>query len=118
MKIVKKISLFTLFVLISHLSISQMISGDLLDSGRKLETNFNFEIHDKYVGIQHFELAVNPLGKVIGIKHLEEKGTMLSTPAKILATNKLYELQFESGTNYPKFHHVKVKVKFIKNIEQ
>jgi hypothetical protein len=103
-----------LFFTISNLTYSQLISGDLMESGRKMETKFNFEIKDKYSGFQSFELAVNPLGKVIGIKNLDERGGIISTPAKVLATNKLYELKFESGAHYPKFHHVKVKVNFVK----
>ncbi|MBI2257452.1 MAG: hypothetical protein HYU67_00960 [Flavobacteriia bacterium] len=109
-----KLYIISLFLISAFSLKAQMISGDLLDSGRKLETNYSFVVKNKYSGIQYFELAVNPLGKVIGIKDLDEKGAIISTPAKVLATNELYNLQFESGTHYPKFQHVKVKIRFEK----
>lgn len=101
--------------MLTDFSFSQLISGELLDSGRKMISTYNFEIKDKYNGYQLFELAVNPEGKVISVKDIQEKGTIISTPAKILAINELYNLKFESASHFPKFHHVKVKVKFIKS---
>lgn len=110
----RKIFFSVLFVGTTFVSKAQLLSGDLLDAGRKMVSSYNFEINDRYKGVQFFELAVNPEGKVTGVRHLDEKGILISTPARILASSKLSDLEFEKGTHFPKLHHVKVKVNFVK----
>lgn len=110
----RKILFSVLFAGTSFISSAQLLSGDLVDAGRKMVSNYSFEIKDRYNGIQFFELAVNPEGKVTGVRHLDEKGILISTPARILASNQLSDLEFEKGTHFPKMHHVKVRVKFVK----
>lgn len=112
---IKRVLFLSFFSILTSFSFSQLLSGELLDSGRKMLSTYNFEIKDKYNGYQLFELAVNPEGKVISVKDINEKGVIISTPAKMLASGELYNLKFEAASHYPKFHHVKVKVKFVKS---
>jgi hypothetical protein len=93
---------------------AQLISGSLLDEGRKMTSKFDFNIEGKYSGHQFFELSVNSLGEVTSVKHLEEQGGLISTPAKLIALKELYNLKFDGATYYPKFQHVKVKVNYTK----
>lgn len=112
---IKRILFSAFFSILTNFSFSQLLSGELLDSGRKMLSPYSFEIKDKYNGYQLFELAVNPEGKVSGVRDIHEKGVIVSTPAKMLASSELYELKFESASHFPKFHHVKVKVNFVKS---
>jgi hypothetical protein len=54
------------------------------------------------------------LGEVTSVKHLDEQGGLISTPAKLIAVKELYNLKFDGATYYPKFQHVKVKVNYTK----
>jgi hypothetical protein len=113
---IKQVLFLSFFSFTTSFSFSQLISGDLIDSGRKMTSKFNFEIAGTYTGYQLFELSVNPEGKVTSVKESYEKGALISSPAKILASNQLLDLKFEAASHYPKFHHVKVKVKFVKSM--
>ncbi len=104
---------FALFFLYNFSS-AQLISGSLIDEGRKMTSKFDFKVLGKYSGFQIFELSVNSLGDVTSVKHLEDQGGLVSTPAKLTAVKELYNLKFEGATSFPKFQHVKVKITFIK----
>jgi hypothetical protein len=105
----KTIILFmTLFV--SSFSFGQLISGTLMDEGRKLVTVTDFKVTDNNEGVLFYELAVNRKGLVTSARLLKEGTTVISTPTRIKVRNYLVTLKFEEGTYYPEFHHVKVKV--------
>lgn len=104
---------FILFLFYNNSS-AQLLSGTLIDEGRKLTSKFDFKIKGNYQGFQVFELAVNALGEVTGVKQIETKDALISTPAKISAVKELYKLTFDGATHYPKFQHVQLKVNFTK----
>lgn len=108
--------LFVIFVLslISGWSFSQLISGTVVESKRKMLSDYDFKIKGKYDGVKYFELAVNNEGKVTGIKEEVKENCLISTPAKLIAQRDLDQLEFEKGTHFPKFQHVLVRVEFIK----
>lgn len=105
----KAIILFmTLFV--SSFSFGQLISGTLVDEGRKMVSTSDFKVIDNNEGVLFYELAVNRKGIVTSARLLAEGTTVVSTPTRIKVRNYLMTLKFEEGTYYPEFHHVTVKV--------
>ena len=105
----KAIILFAaLFV--SSVSFGQLISGTLVDEGRKMVSPSDFSVIDNKDGVLFYELAVNRKGVVTSARLLTEGTTVVSTPTRIKVRNYLMTLKFEEGTYYPEFHHVKVKV--------
>ena len=93
---------------------AQMVSGTLVDSGRKMLTQYGFKIKGKYQGIKYFELAVNNEGIVTSVKEVSREESFVSTPARLQAMKELDKLTFEKGTHFPKFQHVVVKIEFVK----
>ena len=89
---------------------AQMLDGSLLDEGRKLVTKTDFVIYDANEGVLFYTLAVDRKGKVTSATLLGEGTTVTFTPTRMKARNYLVTLQFEEGTHYPQFHHVRVKV--------
>ncbi|MCE3295334.1 MAG: hypothetical protein K0R65_1048 [Crocinitomicaceae bacterium] len=110
----KKILVLFMFLLAGKFSQAQLISGELLDEGRKLVTPYTFTIKGKYKGIKYFELAVNREGKVTGVREEVKEDSFVSSPAKMIAEEELRQLQFEAGTYYPKFQQVLVRVEFVR----
>lgn len=105
---------FTLLLFFSFQVKAQMLSGTVVDSGRKMTTSYSFKIKGKYKGFKYFELAVNNEGKVTGIVEKTKDNSMVSTPAKLIAIKELDKLQFEKGMHFPKFQHVLVQIEFVK----
>ena len=110
----KKILFLLAFVLVAQFSKAQLISGELLDEGRKLVTPYTFTIKGKYKGVKYFELAVNREGKVTGVREEVKEDSFVSTPAKMIAEEELRTLEFDAGTRFPKFQQVLVRVEFVK----
>ena len=110
----KALVIFILLTFVSFEARTQIISGDLVQSGRKMISDSDFKVVGRYTGFQYYELSVNREGRVTDVRHLVQKGALISTPARILASGKLNELEFQKGTSYPKFHRVKVRVNFEK----
>lgn len=107
--------LLTLILLVSSQFVSaQLISGTLINEGRKLISSFDFKIHGKHKGFQTYELAVNSMGEVTSVVMKEVEGDLVSTPAKIEAVKVLKKLKFTGANFYPKFQHVTVKMEFLK----
>lgn len=111
----KKSFLVLFLVFTSYFSFSQLLSGNVLDSGRKMLTTYDFKIKGKYKGVKYFELSVNLEGKVTGVREEVKADSFVSSPAKLIARKELEKLQFEAGTRYDKFQQVLVKVEFVKD---
>ena len=106
------ILLFTLFLSLN--SFGQLISGTLVDEGRKLVTVTDFKVTDINEGVMFFTLAVNRKGIVTSATYESAGTTITSTPTRIAVRKYLMGLKFEEGMYYPEFHHVKVKVNVVK----
>lgn len=109
-----KFLLLVLLTFASKFSFSQLVSGAIVDDNRKLLTAYDFKIKGNYTGVKYFKLAVNIDGKVTSVKEEIKPDSFVSTPASILAHAELKKLEFEKGTSFPKFHHVLVKVNYVK----
>jgi len=105
-----KSTLFILFMIISSISFGQLVSGSLIDDGRKMISSETFKVVDSNEGIVFYELAVNPKGIVTSAKLVKDGTTVISTPTKMAVRNYVMTLKFEEGTHFPAFHHVVVKV--------
>ncbi|WP_343605797.1 hypothetical protein [Fluviicola sp.] len=106
----KKILLLAIALFSYSYADSQVISGTLVDSGRKLlNTEEKFTISSTVSGTVVVELAVNREGKVTGTKILGDESTIKSTPSRMKAENAAKKLTFTAGTRYAPFEHVKVK---------
>lgn len=99
--------------LISFSAQSQLISGNLVDEGRKLISPQNFQLDGKATGEIYFELAVNREGIVTSERIMNEKTSVVSTPTRMRAKELVSQFKFEPGTYYPEFHHVVVKIKVV-----
>jgi hypothetical protein len=106
MKIIVAV-VFTFFALSSF---AQLMDGSLLDEGRKMISKSDFTIYDSNAGVLYYTLAVDRKGKVTSATLLADGTTVTFTPTRMKARNYLMLLQFEEGTHYPQFHHVRVKV--------
>ncbi len=100
--------LLFLFILISSSSFGQLISGTLVEEGRKVLNNPAFIIEGMANGYAKYELAVNREGKVTSARLVETN--LKSTPATFTIKNYVKTFTFQPGTYYPKFHHVVVKI--------
>lgn len=101
-----------LFLLLSPLSQAQLVSGTLLEEGRKMVSDVSFIREGTIDGWAIYKLAVNREGNVTSAT-LEE-ANFNRTSAKIQLRNYLMTLKFEPGTYYPKFHHVNIKITLVK----
>lgn len=104
---------FAFFVL-TFSSHAQLISGDLLDEGRKIITQTDYTIIGSTEGVIYYELAVDREGNVTSARLLGDQTTIHSTPLIYSAKNYCHSLKFEKGTYYPKFHHVVIRVNVVK----
>lgn len=94
---------------------SQILTGTLVDSGRKLlTTQETFAIEGTVDGTVVVELAVNREGIVTGTKIIGEQSTVKSTPSRMKAENAAKKLKFTAGTRYAPFEHVRVKYTYKK----
>lgn len=106
----KKLFLFALAFLSYFQADSQILTGTLVDSGRKLLTaDEKFTIASAVDGAVVVELAVNREGIVTGTKIIGEESTIKSTPSRMKAENAAKKLKFTAGTRYAPFEHVRVK---------
>lgn len=108
--------LFCIFMLLSTFSVhSQILSGQIVDDNRQMISNTNFIIESNYSGYVVYEIAVNLEGKVTSSRMIEEKSTVLSTPANMEVKDYLKNIVFEKGNHFPKHHHAIVKVMLVKS---
>ncbi len=109
-----KTAVFFLFLCSFTKSFSQVQSGTLVDSGRKLTSEATFSITDKHTeGTVFLLLSVNNKGEVTAVS-VDEGTTISSTPSLLLAKNAAKKLRFTAGTKYQKFEHVRVKYTLVK----
>ncbi len=108
--------LFFIFLLLATYSVnSQILSGKIVDDNRQMISNTSFVMESNYSGYVVYEIAVNPLGIVTSSRLIEEKSTVLSTPANMEVKNFLKDIVFEKGNHFPKHHHATVKVMLVKS---
>jgi hypothetical protein len=111
----KKLVLLTIAFLFYSQADSQVLTGTLVDSGRKLLTaDEKFIIPGTFEGAVVVELAVNREGVVTGTKIIGEQSTIKSTPSRMKAENAAKKLTFTAGTRYAAFEHVRVKYTYTK----
>lgn len=109
----KKFLLLAIAILSYSQADSQVLTGTLVDSGRKLlSTTENFTISSAAEGVVVVELAVNREGIVTGTKIIGEQSTIKSTPSRMKAENAAKKLKFTAGTRYAAFEHVRVKYNY------
>ena len=107
--------IFLSFLLLASFSMNaQVLSGRIVEDNRKLISNTNFVMESNYNGHVVYEVAVNPEGFVTSSTLLEEKSTVLSTPANMEVKEFLKTIVFEKGNHFPKHHHANVKVMLVK----
>lgn len=109
-----KTILFISFAFISLKSISQVLSGDVINEGRSLVTKADFKIKGTTEGVVVYDVTVNREGIIGSTLYKAEQSTITSTPLKIQAVNYLKSLKFEANTRYPQFQHALIKVTFVK----
>lgn len=106
----KKLLLLAVLCLCYSQAESQILTGTLVDSDRKLlTTGETFTILGTADGTVVVELAVNREGIVTGTKIIGEQSTIKSTPSRMKAENAAKKLKFTAGTRYAPFEHVRVK---------
>ena len=111
----KKLLLLTLAFFSYSQADSQVLTGTLIDSGRKLlNQDTKFSIPSTVDGTVVVELAVNREGIVTGTKIIGEQTTIKSTPSRMKAENAAKKLTFTAGTRYAPFEHVRVKYSYTK----
>jgi hypothetical protein len=106
--------LFIAFILLSFQSNAQLLSGPLVDEGRKLVSETSFVIEGFHNGWAIYELSVDREGNVLSANI--EDSNIKSTPSKREIRNYLMKLKFEAKTHYPKFHNVRVKITTVKPV--
>lgn len=89
---------------------SQLVSGDLVQEGRKLVSQCDFRLSGGAEGDIYYELAVDREGNVTSERLITERTTVVSTPTRMRAKQMASELKFEPGTHYPHYHHVVIKI--------
>lgn len=105
MKLKTFVLLFSL--LFSGWTFSQ-ITGDVIESGRKVEHEVDYNVKKHYYAKIVIDIAVNSEGKVTSAKLNEMASTKNSTPLTIECVNRAKKIKFEKGYGYPKFHNGKV----------
>jgi hypothetical protein len=108
----KSVIVFISFFIVNN-SYSQIISGEILDSGRKLITLSDFVIKSDRSGEVVYEIAIDIKGDVTSATIVNSLTTIKSTPLKLDAKNLINTFKFEPGTFYPKFHHSRIKITFV-----
>ena len=109
----KKLLLLTIALLSYSQAESQILTGTLVDSGRKLlNTDETFIIPSGAEGTVVVEIAVNREGIVTGTKIIGDQSTIKSTPSRMKAENAAKKLKFTAGTRYAPFEHVRVKFSY------
>ncbi len=101
-----------IFLFFSSLSFGQILSGEIVDEGRKMISETSFIVEGMANGYAVYELAVNRNGKVTSAKLVDSN--LKSTPAKYEIRNYVSRIKFVPGNHYPKFHHAKVKITTVK----
>lgn len=99
--------LILLLVSLSTTSYSQILSGELKDSGRHLISDETFILDSHVDGYAKYEITVNEQGAITGLRLLETD--IKSTPARYYLENHVKKMKFQKDVLYPKFHRGVVK---------
>ena len=108
----KKIVLLVVFFKIGSFY-SQIISGDIYNTGRKLLTETNFTLKSSKSGVVVFDVSVDITGKITSVVVEQSMTSITSTPMRMDAKNLINTFKFEAGNGFPKFHHGLIKINFI-----
>mgnify|MGYP001112758330 CR=1 FL=1 len=103
---------FFLFLITTTTVNAQLMSGAIVEDGRKITGEPKFIVEGMKNGWAKYDLSVDIEGKVTGVKMVESN--LKSTPATTIIRNHVKKFRFEPGTYYPKYHHVIVKITMIK----
>ncbi len=91
-------------------SFSQLISGDLVESGRRLLTETDFTIKGTKAGVVVYDVSVDLKGNVTSAVLVGEMTTIKSTPTQMDVKSYVNKFKFVAGNGYPKFHHATIKI--------
>lgn len=105
-----------LFLFFASYTQAQLVSGTLLEEGRKMVSDINYIQEGTIDGWAIFKLAVDREGNVTSATL--QDANFNRTSAKVQLRNYLMKLKFEPGTYYPKFHHVNIKMTLVKPIPE
>lgn len=94
---------------------AQLLDGAIVDENRQLISEEDFVLESRKDGYMIFTLAVDREGNVTSATF--DEGNINSTPIMIDVKRHLLALKFEKGTYYPQHHHVRIKMKLIKQVE-
>ncbi|MDG1332796.1 MAG: hypothetical protein P8P74_10720 [Crocinitomicaceae bacterium] len=103
---------FFLFIILASNGNAQILSGAVLEDGRKITGEPKYIVEGMKNGWAKYDLSVNIAGKVTSVTLVDSN--LKSTPATTIIRNHVKKYTFEPGTYYPKFHHVIVKVTMLK----
>ena len=108
-----KIGVFAFVCFCSNFVFSQIISGDIYNSGRRILTETNFSINSIKKGEIVFDISLDIYGKVTSAVVVKSMTSITSTPMVMDAKNLVSTYRFEPGNGFPKFHHGLVRINFI-----
>lgn len=86
---------------------AQILSGQIVDEGRKLITETDFTFPGRVNGFAEYEVAVDRKGNITSVKL--GNTNIKSTPALHQVRSEIMKLKFEAGTYYPQFHHAVIR---------
>lgn len=107
-----RLTLVTLF-LCSFGAFGQLVGGEMIADKRDIVTETNFKIDGHHDGWAIYTLAVDLEGKVTGA--VLKESNLPSRLDNIDVRNYVMKLKFQSGTHFPKAHHVDVKITMVKS---
>lgn len=109
---------FLLLVFALCFQVHSQVRGEIISSGRKIETGIPYSISGHQAGTFVFKIAVNMDGKVTSCTLVKEESTLVSTPLMMKAKNSILTgLTFERGYHFPEFHYGFVTIEVIQHNE-
>lgn len=102
--------LLIISIITCNTSFSQLLSGDLVESGRRLITETDFTIKGTKEGVVVYDISVDLKGNVTSAVLVGELTTIKSTPTQMDVKSYVNKLKFVAGNGYPKFHHATIKI--------
>lgn len=95
----------SLIIFLSSNYYAQLLQGDLINDNRKIKFEESFVIKpSNYDGKILFKISVNAEGNITSAEVIEERSTIISTPARLKAKKQIFNIKFEPGTYFPKNH--------------
>lgn len=89
-----------------------MLSGAIVDEGRKLLTETDFTFPGRVTGFVEYEVAVNRKGEVTSLRMMNTN--IKSTPALHQLRPEIMKFKFQPGTYYPQFHHAIIRFHLVR----